>query len=129
MGSLEASRKGGADSLRDGIRQPHGDAPLVAHMQPIWHLPRSLAASQPHEADMLRTFLLLVALLIVIGIALVSTGVVNLRQDSNGSVSIETKDVEVGTTKANVQVPVVKMETRQVDVPSVGVTGNEANAQ
>jgi preprotein translocase subunit SecF len=78
---------------------------------------------------MLRTLLLLIALLIVIGIALVSTGVVNLRQDGNGSVSIETKDVEVGTTKANVQVPVVKMETRQVDVPSVGVSGNEANAQ
>jgi preprotein translocase subunit SecF len=78
---------------------------------------------------MLRTLLLLIALLIVIGIALVYTGVVNLRQDSNGSVSIETQDVEVGTTKANVQVPVVKMETRQVDVPSVGVQGNEANAQ
>ena len=79
---------------------------------------------------MLRTFLLLIALLILIGIALVATGMVNLRQDSNGSVSIETQDLEVGTTKANVQVPVVKMETRQVEVPSVGVENEQqGNAQ
>ena len=74
---------------------------------------------------MLRTLLLLIALLIVIGIALVAFGVVNLNREGGG-VSIETKDVEVGTTTTNVQVPVVKMETRQVEVPSVGV---EQNAQ
>ena len=79
---------------------------------------------------MLRTLLLLIALLIVIGIALIASGYVNLRQGSDGTVSIETKDVEVGTTKANVQVPVVKMETRQVEVPSVGVENEAAgNAQ
>ena len=70
---------------------------------------------------MLRTLLLFIALLIVIGIALVAFGVVNLRQDSDG-VSIETSDVEVGTTVKNVSVPVVRMENRQVEVPSVGVT-------
>jgi preprotein translocase subunit SecF len=78
---------------------------------------------------MLRTFLLLIALLILIGIVLVATGAINLRQDGNGAVSIETKDVQVGTTTANVQVPVVKMETRQVSVPSVGVENSQANAQ
>ena len=78
---------------------------------------------------MLRTFLLLIALLIVIGIALIYTGAINIGQNSNGSVSIETKDVEVGTTTTNVQVPVVKMETRQVEVPSVGVENSQENAQ
>ena len=78
---------------------------------------------------MLRTLLLLVALLVVIAIALVYTGYINLNRSENGSVSIETKTVEVGTTPANVQVPVVKMETRQVEVPSVAVTNGQGNAQ
>jgi len=78
---------------------------------------------------MLRTFLLLIALLILIGIVLVATGYVNLRQGADGTVSIETEDVEVGTRTTNVQVPVVKMETRQVETPSVAVTNDQANAQ
>ena len=78
---------------------------------------------------MLRTLLLLIVLVILISIALVATGVVNLRQDGNG-VSVETRDLEVGTTVTNVQVPVVRMENRQVEVPIVQVEqGNEANAQ
>jgi hypothetical protein len=75
---------------------------------------------------MLRTLLLIVALLILIGIALVAFGAINLRQGSNGSVQIETKDVEIGKTVTNVQVPVVRMENRQVDVPSVGVEDDVA---
>jgi hypothetical protein len=75
---------------------------------------------------MLRTLLLFIVLLIVIGIGLVALGFVNLRQDSNG-VSIQTSDVEVGTTTTNVQLPVVRMEDRQVEVPHVGVE-NEAAA-
>ena len=79
---------------------------------------------------MLRTLLLFIVLLIVIGIALVALGVINLRQDGNG-VSIQTSDVEVGTTTANVQLPVVRMENRQVEVPHVGVENEAApvNAQ
>lgn len=78
---------------------------------------------------MLRTFLLLIALLIVIGIALIYTGAISLNRNPDGGVSIETKDVEVGTTTTNVQVPVVKMETRQLEVPNVGVENSQANAQ
>ncbi len=79
---------------------------------------------------MLRTLFMFVVLLIVIVIALVATGVINLRQNSDGGVSLETSDVEVGTTVTNVQVPVVRMEDRQVEVPSVGVEdSNSANAQ
>ena len=75
---------------------------------------------------MLRTLLLIVALLILIGIALVAFGAINLRQGSDGTVQIETKDVEVGTTETNVQVPVVRMENRTVEVPSVGVEDDVA---
>jgi hypothetical protein len=78
---------------------------------------------------MLRTILLLIALLIVIGIGLVAFGVINLRPSDTG-VSIETSDVEVGTKVRNVQVPVVRMENRQIEVPSVGVENeNQVNAQ
>ena len=76
----------------------------------------------------MRTILLFIAFVVVIAVALVWTGVINLNRNANGSVSIETKDVEVGTTKANVQVPVVRSETRQVDVPNVAVS-NGSNAQ
>jgi preprotein translocase subunit SecF len=76
----------------------------------------------------MRTLLLLVALLIIIGIVLVMTGVVNLSRDGNGTISVTTENVSIGTTRANVTVPVVGTETRQVDVPSVTV-GNQANNQ
>ena len=75
---------------------------------------------------MLRTLLLLIALLIVIGIALVAFGVINLNRGSDGSLSIETQDVKVGTSAAIVQVPVSRMENRQVEVPSVGVENENA---
>jgi hypothetical protein len=79
---------------------------------------------------MLRTLLILLALIILIGIGLVATGVINLNRGSDGAVTIQTRDVEVGTTPANVQVPVVRMENREVQVPSVGVQDNQqANAQ
>ena len=76
----------------------------------------------------MRTFLLLIALLIVIGIALVYTGAIRTRADGNGIV-VDTPEVRVGTETRNVQVPVVKTETRQVEVPSIGVTNSQANQQ
>ena len=80
---------------------------------------------------MLRTLLLLIALLVLIGIALEWLGVVNLNRSSDGAVTIRTSDVEVGTTEKNVQLPVVRMENRTVEVPSLGVQdGNQqVNAQ
>jgi hypothetical protein len=79
---------------------------------------------------MLRTLLLLIALIIVIVIALVGFGVINLRQSDSG-VAIETRDVEVGTTNASVEVPVIKMEDRTLEVPSIEVqdTNQTVNAQ
>jgi len=78
---------------------------------------------------MVRTFLLFIALLIVIGIGLVYSGWITPNRNADGSVTVETRDVSVGTTTTNVQVPVVKMETRQVPVPRVGVENSQANAQ
>ena len=76
---------------------------------------------------MLRTLLMFIVLLIVIGIVLVALGVINLHQDESG-VSIQTRDVEVGTTAANVQLPVVRMENRTVEVPRVGVEQPQQDA-
>lgn len=78
---------------------------------------------------MFRTILLLIAFVVVIVMALVYTGYINLNRNTDGSVSIETKDVRVGTTTTNVQMPVVKTETRQVEVPSVAVTNDQGNSQ
>ena len=77
---------------------------------------------------MLRTLLLLIVLALVIFIALVMTGFVNLRQDGSG-VSLQTKDIEVGTTPTNVQLPTVTIENRQVEVPSVTLSDGNSNAQ
>ncbi len=71
----------------------------------------------------MRTILLLIALLIVIAMALVWTGFINLNRNANGSVSIETKD---GRGRHD-QAPTSRCrwcetETRQVEVPSVAVT-------
>lgn len=74
----------------------------------------------------MRTLFLVIVLIILIAIGLVMTGVVNLRQEGN-SVSLETKDIEVGTTPTNVQVPAVRIENRQVELPSVTVS--DGNAQ
>lgn len=77
----------------------------------------------------MRTLLLLVAFVLIIGIVLVATGVIHLsrdqngnitlqtpevtinRADGNGSVTLKTDDVTVGTTTANVQVPVPSVTT------------------
>jgi CHASE3 domain sensor protein len=78
----------------------------------------------------MRTFLLLIVLLILIAIALVYFGVINIHSTGN-SVSIETQNVDIGTQTRNVEVPVVRMENRQVEVPTVGVANDAqpANAQ
>ena len=78
---------------------------------------------------MLRTLLLLIALLVLIAIGLVALGVVNLRPNNDGGVTVETGDLDVGTTEANVPMPVVRIENRKVELPSVGVDSNQANTQ
>jgi cytochrome oxidase Cu insertion factor (SCO1/SenC/PrrC family) len=72
----------------------------------------------------MRALLLLVALVILIGIALVYTGTISLtqtRQAQTPAFDVKVKKVEVGTTTANVQVPTVGTKTKQVDVPTIRV--------
>ena len=78
---------------------------------------------------MLRTLLLIVALVVIIGIVLVATGVVHLNRDANGNVTVTTNPVTIGTETRNVTVPVVRTETRQIETPSVTVGNAAANAQ
>jgi hypothetical protein len=79
---------------------------------------------------MLRTLLLIVALVIIIGIVLVATGVVHLNRDAGGNVTVTANPVTIGTENRTVQVPVVTMENRTVQVPAVSVgNGQAANQQ
>ena len=79
---------------------------------------------------MLRTLFLLVALLVLIAIGLIATGYLNLNRGADGSLSVETGDVRVGTTTTNVQVPAVRMEDRKVEVPSITIENEgQANSQ
>jgi hypothetical protein len=81
----------------------------------------------------MRALLLLLALVILIGIALVYTNVISLRQTQEAQApkfDLKVKEVQVGTTTTNVQVPAVEMKTKQVEVPNITLSdGNQANAQ
>ena len=80
---------------------------------------------------MLRTLLILIALIVLIVIGLVATGYLNLQREPDGGMTLRTRDVEMGTGTANVQVPVIRMENRQVAVPEVGLEdeNEQGNAQ
>jgi cytochrome oxidase Cu insertion factor (SCO1/SenC/PrrC family) len=79
----------------------------------------------------MRALLILVALAILVVIGLVYTGVISLsqtRQAQAPAFDLKVKQVEVGTTTANVQVPTVGTRTKQVDVPVVRVGDSNAAA-
>ena len=82
----------------------------------------------------MRALLLLLALAILVGIALVYSGVISLQQTQPAQgpkFNLKVKDVDVGTTTTNVQLPAVEMKTKQVEVPSITVSDadSQANAQ
>ena len=70
---------------------------------------------------MLRTLLLIVALILIIGIVLVATGVVHLNRDANGNVTATVNPVTMGTENKTVKMPVVRMEDRTVQTPTLTV--------
>ena len=78
---------------------------------------------------MFRTLLLIVALVLIIGIVLVATGVVHLNRDANGNVTATVNPVTVGTQNTTVQVPVVTMENRTIQTPVVSVGNGQTNSQ
>ena len=82
---------------------------------------------------MLRTLLMIVALLILLAIGAVWLGLIDLNQTQNAQApkfEVKVNPVSVGTTTANIQTPTVEMKTKQVDVPTVKVgDGDTANQQ
>ncbi|HEY0147841.1 MAG TPA: hypothetical protein VGB70_02440 [Allosphingosinicella sp.] len=83
---------------------------------------------------MLRAILLVVALLIVLAIVALKSGLVDVTQTQQAQaprLDVKVNDVDVGTQPANVQVPTVGTTTRQIEVPSVSIDKGEAtgNAQ
>jgi hypothetical protein len=81
----------------------------------------------------MRALFVLVAIAIIVLIVLTYTGVISLRQTQEAQApkfDLKVKQVEVGTTTANVQVPTVGTRTKQVDVPMIRVAnGSETNQQ
>lgn len=83
---------------------------------------------------MLRAILLILALLIILAIGAVATGLVDVTQTQQAQaprLDVKVNDVDLGTAPANVQVPVVGTTTKQIEVPQVTIDkgGAEANAQ
>ena len=73
---------------------------------------------------MLRALLLIIALVILVAIALVATGVISpsvTQQGQAPKMEVKVNDISVGTTTANVALPTVEMKDRQVEVPAVTV--------
>jgi cytochrome oxidase Cu insertion factor (SCO1/SenC/PrrC family) len=81
----------------------------------------------------MRALLVLVALAIVVLIALTYTGVISLRQTQEAQApkfDLKVKQVEVGTTTTNVQVPTVGTRTKQIETPTIRVVnGSDSNSQ
>jgi cytochrome oxidase Cu insertion factor (SCO1/SenC/PrrC family) len=78
----------------------------------------------------MRALLLLLALVILVAIGLVYTGVISLNQTRDAQApafDLKVKKVDVGTTTANVQVPTVGTKTKQVDVPTIRVEDSNAS--
>jgi hypothetical protein len=82
---------------------------------------------------MLRALLLLVALLILVAIGLVATGVIDVSQTQQASApgyEVKVNEVGLGTTTANVAVPTVGLKSKQVEVPTLKVgDGTQGNSQ
>ena len=81
---------------------------------------------------MLRAILLIVALLIVLAIVALKSGLIDVTQTQQAQaprIDLKVNDVNVGTSPANVQVPTVGTTTRQVELPSVTIDkgGETAN--
>ena len=87
---------------------------------------------------MSRTLLGILAVIVVIAIILFATGFwsadvkegalpdvdVSAEGGALREVDVDSKEVVVGTTETNIEVPKIETETETVDVPAVGVKDN-----
>jgi hypothetical protein len=87
---------------------------------------------------MLRALLILILLAILAAIILVTTGYLDLNQTREArapeikagqtpAFNVDVHPIEVNTVTRNVQVPVVEMQTKQIQVPTISV--QEGNQQ
>jgi hypothetical protein len=78
---------------------------------------------------MLRKLLLLIALLVLVGIGLVWTHVIDVGwNDQAQAPEMRVNPVEVGTTNSTVTVPVVTTQERQVQRPTLRVNDGSNQA-
>jgi hypothetical protein len=133
---MQAPRKAGADNPKHATRQPRANlarwslrpckqfdgAPLSANLR--WRPFK--------ENDMLRALLILVAIGLLVLIVLTATGMISLTQTQQAQApafDVRVKQVQVGTTTKNVEVPTVGMKTKQVEVPTLQVgNGSQGNS-
>src|SRR5690606_7299914 len=121
-GRLRAGRGAGREAAAHHVHP-------AAHIHPATRSARlrcPLDAPFGEESPM-RTLLMLILLLILVGLLLVYFGVITVRGDDS-NVLLQRHDVELGTSVRNVEVPVVRMENRQVAVPSLDVDNAPADA-
>lgn len=87
----------------------------------------------------MRKVLILLAIIVVVVIILFATGFWSVDQTQEGALpdvnvsasggqlpefDVDSKEVVVGTTETNVEVPKIETETETVEVPTVGVKDN-----
>jgi hypothetical protein len=78
---------------------------------------------------MLRAILLIVALLIVLALGAVATGLVDVTKPAGEpKINVKVNDVDVGTAPANVQMPSVGTTTKQIELPQVTIDKGGAQA-
>jgi len=82
---------------------------------------------------MARLLLIIIAIVLIVLIVGTATGFISIFQTQEAQApkfDVEVKQVGVGTTTTNVQVPTVGMETKQVEVPTVTVgDANQADGR
>jgi Flp pilus assembly protein CpaB len=87
----------------------------------------------------MRLILSILVLLVLAAIVAVWLGVIDLNQTQQAKApaisagqapayEVKVNPLNVGTTTTNVQVPVVEMQTKQVEVPTI-TTGSDGNSQ
>lgn len=75
---------------------------------------------------MLRAILLIVALLIVLALGAVATGLVDVTKPADQpKITVKVNDVDVGTAPANVQMPSLGTTTKQIELPAVTIDKGE----
>ena len=71
---------------------------------------------------MLRAILLIVALLIVLALGAVATGLVDITKPAQErKINVKVNDVDVGTAPTNVQMPSLGTTTKQIELPKVSI--------